>query len=173
MKEFRITVEPNRGFTHPLKIEVKELNRLLPEMKILALNPVQLGNFGRYFLGLDCGEIQNERIINGVLMAMQEIGYSIVEATLIDVVSGVTEGCLLGALGGLGVSFKSKDPKVMLAVSCIGMAVGGWFGRNVCWERTIFGVHWDQTVGWQFIPIHSQTWPSREQFLSPIRSLGN
>jgi hypothetical protein len=171
MKEFRLTVEPTRSFTHPLAIEAEQLSRLLPEMQILALNPLGLGQRGRYFMNLHCRETQNEEIINGVLNALQEIGYSIVEATLVDIVNGAIEGFVMGGLSGLGVSVKSKDPSLTVAISCLGMAVGAWFGRNITWEKATYGLRWDPTSGWHFIPITTQIWPSSGQFFSPIRSL--
>lgn len=171
MKEFRVTVEPARRFIQDPAIDATDLARLLPNMKIVALNQLQLGQHGRYFLNLNCGDVDNERIINDVLFALQELGYSVIEAKLVDIVSGVLEGLFVGGLSGLGASVKAKDPKVTLAISCLGMAIGTWFGLNTTWEKTSYGLDWNPAEGWKLAPIRTQRWPSRKQFFDPIRKI--
>jgi hypothetical protein len=140
-------------------------------MTLSVLAPLRQGQRGQYFLNLNCRELGNDQIINELVAAIQELGYLIVEAKLVEIANGVLEGLLMGGLSGLGVSAKSKESSAKLVASCVGMAAGAWFGHNVTWEKTVHEIRWNPTAGWHWIPIRAQAWPSPEQFLSPILTL--
>jgi hypothetical protein len=171
LKELRVTIELSRSFTCAGSIEAKELSQLFPDMTISVLARLQQGQRDLYHLNLNCRDLGNDQIINELVIGIQKLGYSIVEAKLVEIANGALEGLLMGGLSGLGVSAKSKESSAKLVASCVGMAVGAWLGHNVTWEKTIHEMRWNPTAGWHWILIRAQVWPSPEQFLSPILAL--
>jgi hypothetical protein len=76
--------------------------------------------------------------LNELFLALQQLGYSVAEATVSEWVDARVTGALLGAVGGGGAGTSGGDTWVGLAAAAIGLVAGAMIGSAICSERVLY-----------------------------------
>lgn len=98
----------------------------------------------------------HEEALNDIAVAVQELGYSIVEATVSEWADALVEGAVIGALGGGAIGSASQDPGVVLVAALAGTIAGAVAGSRIKNLEVIYQVQWTRASGWVLTPLPQQ-----------------
>lgn len=95
----------------------------------------------------------HQQAVEEAIHALQQVGYSLLEAEVSQIVNRTVEGAVLGFLGGGTLGLPSKNPYVELAAATLGALAGGKAGSMV--ESVVARYHysWFPAAGWVVTPM--------------------
>jgi hypothetical protein len=99
-------------------------------------------------------------VLNQILVAVQELGYSFVEGEILKVADRAIETAVLGGLGGFGVGTASKNPDVAWLATVAGWFGGLFAGSQMEKVEVIFQVRLTSR-GWVLRPVSREAAPGR------------
>lgn len=89
-----------------------------------------------------------DEVFNDVVVAVQRLGYSMVEAEIREVVTRTVEGAICGSLGTGAVGSTIKNPYLTLLAAVIGAVAGAKAGSLVEVASTKHRYQWFPATGW-------------------------
>lgn len=95
-----------------------------------AVRSVVAHHAGEVDVVLDLEHRAADEALRDLEVALEELGFDIVEALIVELTTALVEGALLGALGGTAAGMR-RHPAVLLACVAIGTASGAAVGRAV------------------------------------------
>jgi len=124
----------------------------------VVIRRLETDAYGRVALDLAMRRPTHTDALDEIAFAVQDLGYSFVQATVTEWVSSLVEGLLIGAVGGGGAGAAAKDPGFAFLAGIAGAVAGGLVGSSVQRKKVIFEVR-RTYAGWQFTPVQPQTAP--------------
>jgi hypothetical protein len=127
--------------------------RLSQSLAGVAVRDLSEAGTGRYLLELQLQRPSHDQALSDILVALQQLGYSIVEAMVSEWVSAVVQGLLLGAASGGAVGSASRDPRITFVVAAFGAAAGAIAGSGVRNVKVVYQVQRTYPSGWVLTPV--------------------
>ncbi len=113
--------------------------------------------FGNHVLDLELTRNSHEEALNEILIAAQQLGYSIVEATVSEWADQLIEQAAAGALGaGTVTGLATKNPEAAVAVGLVGMIIGGIAGAHIEKIKAVYAARPTYPSGWQLVRISDE-----------------
>ena len=162
MNTYTIHLQPHYGAwgTRPLTHEV-----IANALAGAVIRQLDADVYGRVVLDLALRRPSHADALNEVAFAVQDLGYSIVQATATEWASSLVEGMLLGAVGGGGAGATTKNPGFAFLAGVIGGIAGGLVGSSVQRKKIIFEVR-PTYAGWRFTPVQPEMAPAHRAGLA-------
>jgi len=159
MNVYRIPLQPNLWGPTPLTDEL--LNGRLPEgafVHSLIEQPwghwLEVGHEGA------SQPDEHVEVLNYLLLAVQEVGYSFAEGQITKVTDRAIEMAVLWGLGGLGIGTAAENAEVAGFASLVGWLGGLFAGSKMEKVEPIFQVQLTNR-GWLFTPVPHQATQTR------------
>jgi len=103
---------------------------------------------------------EHVEMLNYLLLAVQEVGYSFAEGQITKVTDRAIEMAVLWGLGGLGIGTASENAEVAAFTSLVGWFGGLFAGSKMEKIEPIFQVQWTNR-GWLLTPVPRQATQTR------------
>jgi hypothetical protein len=161
---YRIRVRPHRyhglvaAGARPLSPQI-----LSESINGVVVRQVAQNEFGDHVVDLQLQRPSHEDALNEILLVVQQLGYSWLEATVTESVDNAIGGALIGLLGGGVGGAASGDGGVAAGLAFIGLLVGAAVGSFFDQVKVIYEVHRTAT-GWVFTQLTPKTMPA-----TPVR----
>lgn len=150
---YRIRVQPGA-----YQVFARSLGSLTEEALTKAIDGVVVreavsGNRGDTFLNLQLQRQTHEQALNEILVALQQLGYSWLEASVTEYVDNALGGLLVGG-GAMGTAgFSTGDSSFGLMLTVLGALVGIVVGSLIESKKVVYEVTWTG-FGWQLVQVH-------------------
>jgi hypothetical protein len=95
---------------------------------------------------------EHVEMLNYLLVAVQEVGYSFVQGQITKVTDRAIEMAVLWGVGGLGVGTASENAEIAGFASLVGWLGGLFAGSKMEKVEPVFQVQWTNR-GWSFTPV--------------------
>jgi hypothetical protein len=103
-------------------------------------------------LDLQLQRPSHKQALDDIAVALQQIGWNIVEAMVTEWVNATAQGIVLGGLGFGAAGSASHDPGIMLVAAVAGALVGGVAGSFVQKVKVVYQVQRAYPSGWMLTP---------------------
>jgi hypothetical protein len=156
---YRIRVQPQRyhGLLHGL--QPLSANSLVNSIEGVVVRELVNGNPGELSIDLQLQRLSHEQALNEILVAVQELGYSWLQATITEWADNAVGGFVLGGLGCGAAGASSGNSEAGLFLAVVGAVVGAVLGSYVESVKVIYEVHWTPT-GWRLVELQPQQAPA-------------
>jgi hypothetical protein len=117
------------------------------------------GNHGCYEVDLQLQRPTHEQALNEILVAVQQLGYSWLQATVTEWADNALGGLVLGGLGGATAGTSSAGGEAGMGFGILGAIVGMVVGSFIDSVKVVYEVHWTPT-GWKLVEQQPQAVPA-------------
>jgi hypothetical protein len=153
---YRVRIQRQRHYA----LIAHQLPALSQETLVQALGgaivrEISQGDHGNYFVDLQLRRDSHEQALNEILIAVQNVGYSWVEATVTEWADETASGALAGFVGGGIAGGSSGDGGAALLLGLFGALVGAAVGSFIERHKVVYTVHWTAR-GWVLQPQTQQ-----------------
>ncbi len=107
-------------------------------------------------LDLELAAPSHDEALNAIFVAVQQLGFEVLNAYVTEWVDRATELALLGLVGGGVVGSSSGDPDLTAIVAIASSLAGAWFGSKLKRAETVYEVRRAYPSGWVLNPITNQ-----------------
>jgi hypothetical protein len=162
LNTYTLRLQPRYGAwsTRPLTHDV-----IASALEGAVVRQLEADGYGRVVLDLALRRASHADALNEIAFAVQDLGYSVIQATATEWTRSLVEGILLGAAGGGGAGATMKNPGFAFLAAMIGALAGGLIGSSVQREKIIFDVS-RTSAGWRFTPVQPDTAPAHRPGLA-------
>lgn len=105
----------------------------------------------------------HETALNEIAVALQQLGYAWLEASITEWVDDIIGGAIVGCLGG-GAAGANGDKLTALLSAAIGALIGAMVGSTINNTKVVYTVHWTE-AGWEWRPAA----PTQTVFSRPLQ----
>ena len=119
----------------------------------VTIRELSATEWGQYVVDLQLQRANHDEALNEIFLAFQQLGFSLVEATVSEWVNAAVEGAVLGTLGCGAVGSTSQDAGIMLLAGAAGAIAGAWAGSRVKDLKVNYQVRRVYPSGWVLRPI--------------------
>jgi hypothetical protein len=157
---YRIVVRPDIRYALSAGISGPVERELTAEM-LNAVAGVVVRDLSRTPRGHRVVDVQLERpsheaALDEIVRALQQLGFSYVEATVSEWASNTVDGIVAGAGSGGLLGIPSKNPVVALIGALAGAVIGGLIGSEAREIVAQYQVRWTPRAGWVFTKVPHQ-----------------
>lgn len=93
----------------------------------------------------------HETALNEIAVALQQLGYAWLDASITEWADNMLGGAIVGCLGG-GTAGANSDKVTALLSAFVGALVGAVVGSAINSVKVVYTVHWTG-VGWELRPV--------------------
>jgi hypothetical protein len=147
MNTYTIQIQPVLQF--PSLFTQQALEEVLEDVTVRELTETAQGS---YKLDLRLKRADHYEALNDIFLAAQQLGYSIVEATVTEWVDQAVESAIVGLLSGGALGSASENPEIALVAALIGGLAGAVAGSRV---RKV-------KIAYQVVPRYPSGWTLKE-----------
>jgi hypothetical protein len=130
------------------------LREAVPAVTGCSITPFADG----YEVAVDLETQDHVQALNDLAWTFQQLGYSAVQATMIEFATSWLEGGTLGTIGGAALSTATKSVEGFLAFTLIGFLTGVIAGETNQYEKARYRAT-PTTNGWRMTSIEPPTAP--------------
>jgi hypothetical protein len=149
---YKIVARPDVRFAHAGQIGFPlTTERVVSELGGAVVRTLSEDRRGRTVVDLHLERPTHEEALSEILLAVNRLGFSLVEATVSEWANEVVERAVIGALGGGGaIGTASDDVALARLAAAVGAIVGAWSGAQVQrlahrYEARLFATGWQLT----------------------------
>jgi hypothetical protein len=103
-------------------------------------------------VGLQRDRDSHEEALNELLLAVEEVGYTFVEAEITKIADRALEMAFGGSVGGLGIGSRTETAEGAVLGTMAGWCIGLLVGANVKKVEIMYRVQWT-SAGWRFARV--------------------
>ncbi len=104
-------------------------------------------------LDLQLQRPSHEQALDDIVVALQQIGWNVIDVTVTEWVDSAVQGIVLGGLGFGAAGSATHDPGIMLIAGLAGAVVGGIAGSLVRNAKVVYQVQRAYPAGWVLTPV--------------------
>ena len=108
-------------------------------------------------LDLQLQRPSHEQALDDIVVALQQIGWNVIDATVTEWVSATAQGLVLGAFGFGAAGSAIHDPEIMVLAGFIGAIAGGIAGSFVQNVKVVYQAQRAYPSGWVLTPVQRPT----------------
>jgi hypothetical protein len=156
---YRIRVHPQRHHGLLQGLQPLSGDSLVNSIEGVVVRELVQGNHGELLIDVRLQRPSHEQALNEILIAVQELGYSWLQATITEWADNALGGFVLGGLGcgAAGASSGNSEAGVFLAL--VGAVVGAVIGSCFDSVKVVYEVHWTPS-GWHMVEVSPQQAPA-------------
>ena len=109
------------------------------------------------FLDVELNRFTHEEAIEEIAVAVQQLGYSIVEGEIVEWVDAGLKAALIGLVAGAGFGAATGSPVAALAAGVAGGLIGQWVGSCLRSAEVIYRVHPNYLGHWELASARRST----------------
>jgi len=149
---YRIRIQPQHHYSL-IAHQVPQLSadNLVRALSGVVVREISSGDYGDYFVDVQLQRESHEQALNEILAAVQNFGYSWLEATATEWADQTLGGALAGGVGGGIAGGESGGPVTALVLGLFGALIGAAVGSLIESHKVIYTVHWT-AQGWVLAP---------------------
>ena len=151
---YRVRVQPERyyGLLHGVPPLTSE--SLTRAIEGVVVHEIAQGEHGDSFVDLQIHRPSHEEALNEILVAVQQLGYSWLEASVTEWTDNALAGLFVGG-GACGTAgFSSGDAGLGLMLTLFGSLVGAFVGSFIESAKVVYEVQWNG-YGWRLVQVQS------------------
>ena len=157
MNTYRLRLQPGNHYGTVLwGLPTLTSDGLVRSLAGVAVREVSTTPWGQYVIDLRLQRPTHQEALNDICLAIQQLGFTIAEATVTEWVNAAAQGAFVGAFGCGAAGAASQDPAIMFLAAAFGAvagAVAGSFMRSI----NVYRVEWSDASGWVLTPVPQES----------------
>jgi hypothetical protein len=113
-----------------------------------------------WVLDLELAEPSHDEALNAIFIAVQQLGFEVLDAYVTEWADRAAELALLGLAGGGIAGSSSRDPDITALIAIASGVAGAWFGSKLKRAETVYEVRRAYPSGWVLTPVPKQQTPA-------------
>lgn len=155
---YRVRIQPSRYYGL-LQVPPLTHESLVAAIEGVVVHELSRDEHGNNFVNVELQRSSHEEALNEILVAVQQLGYSWLEASVTEWTDHAVGGFFFGSLGGGSAGVSTGEGAVGLFLTVLGAITGAVIGSFIESVKIVYEVQWTG-FGWQLVQVHPAPSPA-------------
>jgi len=157
MNTYRLGVRPSQrlalGGRRTAALSSEQLMTQLPGTSVRELSS---DDSYHWLVDLELTRDTHEQALNEIIIAVQRLGFDVVNAWVTEWADRAVEGALIGLAGGGTAGSASGNAELAAIIALAGNIIGGWAGSQLKRVEKVYELTPSYPSGWVLTPVPLQ-----------------